>query len=73
MEDFLTRFGTDLVGRLTGPMNFRTVLQPAMAMLFATLDGVRDAKVGRPPYLWNIFTDPAERDRLLREGWKRVL
>ena len=73
MEDLLARFWTDLVGRLTGPMNFRIVLQPTMAMLFAALDGIKDAREGRPPYLWTIFTDPGERDRLLREGWKRVL
>ncbi len=73
MEDVFTRFWTDLVGRLTGPMNFRIVLQPVMAMLFAALDGLKDAKEGRPPYLWSIFTDPAERGRMLGEGWKRVL
>ncbi len=54
-------------------MNFRIVLQPTMAMLFATLDGIKDAKAGRPPYLWTIFTDPEERGRLLLEGEKRVL
>jgi hypothetical protein len=73
MEDLLARFWTDLVGRLTGPMNFRIVLQPTMAMLFATLDGIKDAKEGRPPYLWNILKDPQERQRLVQEGWKRVL
>jgi hypothetical protein len=31
MDDTLTRFWNDLVGRLTGPMTFRLILQPVMA------------------------------------------
>jgi hypothetical protein len=73
MDDVFTRVWNDLVGRLTGPMQFRTILQPATAMFFATLDGLKDAREGRPAYLWTIFIDRAERGRLLREGWKRVL
>jgi len=70
MDDILTRFFSDLVGRLDGPMTFRLLLQPAMAMAHAFRDGRRDAREGRPPYSWAIFTEPEERRRLLREGWK---
>jgi hypothetical protein len=33
---------------------------------------LKDAKEGRPPYFWAIFTHPAERWQLLRDGWKSV-
>ena len=56
MDDMTTRFWTDLIGRLTGPMTFRLILQPAMASLLAVRDGIKDAKAGRPAYFWAIFT-----------------
>ena len=72
MDDSLNRFWTDLVGRLTGPMTFRLVLQPVMAALYAFRDGRKDAREGRPAYFWAIFTEPRERRELFREGWKAV-
>ena len=44
MDDVTTRFVSDLIGRSTGPMAFRLVLQPAMAVFFAIRDGVRAAR-----------------------------
>lgn len=72
MDDAVARFVSNLVGRLYGPFSFRFVLQPVMAMLYATRDGLADAREGRPPYFWTIFTRPGERRRLLREGWTAV-
>jgi hypothetical protein len=72
MDDTLARFWNDLVGRLTGPMTFRLILQPVMAILFATLDGIKDAQAGRPPYFWTIFTHQEERARLVTEGATRI-
>jgi hypothetical protein len=43
-----------------------------MAMLFALRDGLKDARVGRPAYLWTVFSHPEERRRLLAEGWKAI-
>lgn len=72
--DILTRFASDIAGRLSGPMTFRIALQPIMAMLQATRDGVRDAHTGRPPYFWTLFTQPAsERRHLVAEGVHAVL
>jgi hypothetical protein len=74
MDDSLTRMFGDLVGRLTGPMTFRLILQPLMASLQGWRDGSRDARIGRPPYLWTMFTNPdGERARLLNEGIHAVL
>ena len=35
MEELFTRFWEDLVGRVGGPMTFRLILQPIMAIIFA--------------------------------------
>ena len=72
MDELLTRIGGDLVGRIDGTMRFRLILQPAVAIFFTIRDGREDARAGRPPYSWAIFTDPSHRDELLREGWKAV-
>lgn len=50
MDDLTTRFWAELVGRTTGPMMFRFILQPLMAMFYAYRDGLLDARSGRPPY-----------------------
>lgn len=72
MEEFLARFFTNLTDRVGGPMTFRLILQPAMAILLALRAGMKDAREGRPPYFWTILTDPARRTDLIREGWKSV-
>jgi hypothetical protein len=41
-------------------------------MLFAFLDGKRDAAAGRGAFFWQLFTDPSHRSELLRSGWKAV-
>jgi hypothetical protein len=43
-----------------------------MAALFAVRDGVRDARAGRPAYLWSAIHDPTHRRELVREGWRSV-
>ena len=70
MEELLTRVWTNVMDRVGGPMTFRLVLQPAMAMLLAVRAGIKDAREGRPPFLWTILTEPSQRLELLREGWK---
>ena len=72
MDDILTRFFSDLIGRVHGPMHFRMILQPCMACLFAILDGLRDAREGRTAYFWALFTEPRYRMKLLRRSWKSV-
>lgn len=68
----MSGFLDHLVGRLTGPMTFRLLLQPIAAIAYAIRDGVRDARHGRQPYLWHVFTDAAARRRLLQEGVSAV-
>ena len=72
MEEFLTRFTENIVGRVHGPMNFRMVLQPLMAVLFAWRDGRQDARDGKAAFGWALATDPSHRRDLLQNGWKSV-
>jgi hypothetical protein len=72
MDDTTTRIWSDLVGRLTGPMTFRLILQPAMSMIYAVRDGVKDQREGRPPYFWAMFTHPGHARAMLDEGFKAI-
>ena len=72
MDDMWVRFGSDMVGRVTGPMKFRLLLQPAMAAFFAIRSGLADARAGRPPYFWNLIRGSGEREAILKDGWKSV-
>jgi hypothetical protein len=72
VDDLLTRFVSNLVGRVYGPLTLRFFLQPLIAIVAATKDGVKDAHEGKPPYFWTIFTQPQARSELLREGWKTL-
>ena len=72
MDDFWTRIVENMASRVTGPMKFRLVLQPLMASIFAIRSGLADARTGKPPYLWEIFTNPANRAQMIKDGWKSV-
>ena len=70
--DPLTRMIENLANRVTGPLQFRLILQPAMALFFAFRDGIRDARQGTPPYFWRLFTQPERWREWLRSGWKSI-
>lgn len=67
-----SQVSSELMARLSGPFHFRFLLQPLMASLFGIRDGLKDAKAGRPPYFWAIFTDAEQRHAMIRDGWKSV-
>jgi hypothetical protein len=62
------RIWKDLLARPGGPMTFRFILQPTMAAFAALHDGIKDARLGRPPYFWTILHNAHERGERLREG-----
>jgi hypothetical protein len=66
------RFTGDLAARISGPLDFRVVLQPAMAAFFAIRSGLADARAGRPPYFWALLSDRADRTALVENGWKSI-
>jgi hypothetical protein len=70
--DTLHRVFTDLVGRLTGPLHLRLLMQPAMAGFFGIRDGLKDAREGQPAYFWSLFTDSEHREERLKTGFRAV-
>ena len=72
MEDVIARYVGDMFGRVSGPLSFRLILQPAMAAFFAIRAGWRDGLAGRPAYFWAILHSSTHRKDLLREGWKDI-
>jgi hypothetical protein len=72
MEEMLARVWDNLIGRTTGPMQLRLILQPLMASIFALLAGLNDARAGKPPYFWSIFVSPGYRREMLHDGWKSI-
>ena len=72
MNEILTRLWETLYARVTGPMNLRLIIQPAVATVLAIRAGLRDAHQNRAPFLWAVLWNPAHRHELLRQGWKDV-
>lgn len=61
-----------LIGRTTGPLTLRLILQPTVAKIFAIRAGLADAREGSKPYFWSLIFHPSLRPELLRSGWKDV-
>jgi hypothetical protein len=72
MEEIFSRLAGDLIGRFDGPLTFRLVVQPATAVFIATRDGLRDARVRKPAYLWSVLSDSRHRRDQIREGWRSI-
>lgn len=72
MDHMWARVWTDLLARVSGPLKFRLVLQPAMACFFAIRSGLKDAKEGNPPYFWSLLWDRGHRAYMVKEGWKSI-
>jgi hypothetical protein len=72
MNEILARVWHNLFARLTGPMNLRLIIQPTVATILAIRAGVRDARQDRPPFLWTILWNPAQRREVLRQGRKDI-
>jgi hypothetical protein len=72
MDDIWMRIVENLSDRISGPMKFRMLLQPIMAAIFAITAGLRDARAGKPPYFWALFTDHVHRADMVKDGWKSV-
>jgi len=59
--------------RLSGPLKFRFILQPGMAIFLAVRSGLKDVKDGKPAYFWALLTgNAAEREAMLKDGWKSM-
>ena len=72
MDDIWMRIMENMSDRVSGPMRFRFILQPLMAVIFAVVDGLKDAKAGKQAYGWALLTDPAHRADMVKDGWKSI-
>lgn len=72
MEEFIARILENLGLRVTGPMHPRIYIQPLVASVFAVLAGIRDARLGKPPYFWALLTSAEHRAEMLRDGWRSI-
>jgi hypothetical protein len=72
MDHMWMRVVTQLAARVSGPMKFRLVLQPATAAFFAIRSGLADARAGKPPYFWALLSSPGERKNMLKDGWRSI-
>jgi hypothetical protein len=62
----------DFLGRASGPMHLRLILQPIIAAFLAIKAMKRDADAGEPPFLWELFTRPDQRARLVESAWRDI-
>lgn len=72
MGNHLSSFVTDFIARFDGPLHFRLIAQPLMAVCLAARDGRRDALEGRGAYLWKFVNKPEHRRYLLESGVKGI-
>ena len=70
--EMLSQRGEHLLGRLSGPLNFRLIVMPLVVTVLAIRAHLRDVREGRATVLFAFFRDPARRRRLLRSGLKDV-
>jgi hypothetical protein len=71
-DEAFVRGWEDLVGRWGGPMSFRLLIQPTVAILFALRAGIKDARQNEPPFLWAVLSNPDSRPTRLRQAWGDV-
>jgi hypothetical protein len=63
---FTRHFFDDMLARLSGAGRLRFLLQPTVAILLGSRDGVKDARMKLPPYLWALAFHGEHRRELLR-------
>jgi hypothetical protein len=56
--DILARVMQNLFDRIDGPMEIRLVIQPIMAAIIATRDGIKDARLHHRPYGLSLLVEP---------------
>lgn len=68
MLDLLRLGGDQLLGRFSGPLNFRLLVMPTVVTIIALRAVWRDLRDGRPAFLGIWIQDPVERKRVFH-GW----
>jgi hypothetical protein len=63
---FTRQFFEDIFARLSGTGRLRFIFQPTVAILLGSRDGLKDARMGLPYYLWALAFHGAHRREMLR-------
>jgi len=66
------RFMEDMLARLHGPGRLRFIFQPVAAIVLGARDGVKDARVGKRPFLWGLVFGRGSRRDLIRSALASV-
>jgi len=70
--DEFSRAIEQLLGRLSGPMWIRFLLQPMMAIFLAFRAGLSDARQNKPAFLEEVIRNPIGRKQLMYSTWKQL-
>ena len=73
MNELAQKVVEGIVARVAGPMSFRFIMQPAIAVLLGIRDGRLDAKAGTPPYIFHLLFKPAGRHRAISSALRSLL
>ncbi len=71
--DWFEALLNDIAARFTGPLCFRFIVQPLIAILLGMRDGSLDAKAKSPPFLLALFTYPKGRTDLITNASKSII
>ena len=70
--ELVNRGVEQLIGRASGPLQFRLVVMPTVVTLLAIRAGLRDARQGQPAFLWGVISDPSQRRQRMLAAWKDI-
>jgi hypothetical protein len=72
MHEIFARGWAHFVARLDGPLHFRFVVQPLVAMILGARAGLRDARAGEPPFLWAIVRCAERRGERVKDALRGI-
>lgn len=72
MHEWLSNAWTELVGRQSGPLHLRLLLQPAVATVLAVRSGRLSSRRGESRTLGVLRPHPGKWQRCLMEAWRDV-
>ena len=58
--------------RFHGPFHFRFIFQPLLAIILGAKDGLTDARLGKPPYFLDLFTNRLDRQNKLKQSFHSI-
>jgi len=72
VEDWLKQTLEHMLGRMSGPMWLRIIIQPSVSIIIGLRAGIGDAHAGQPPFGWAVLSGHVQRRALMKQGWKDI-